>query len=226
MKQFGLFLVLLLILPFILILSCETVPTTSELEFLLDLLEVDEMISLAPPPPPPPPPPEPAAPPEEPPTEELPSEELLLADNDFDPDNVSEELYETTKTEIQNIIQTLDNIIRARNYNAWLGYLSNAYREEVSSPEFLEERTDELYRRDQIIAAALGRNPGTVEKKVLRNPRDYFDNVVVPSRANDRVDDITFITETKIRAYTVNNRGTRLILYDLEKIDNTWKIIG
>ena len=220
MKQFG----LLIILPLILILSCETVPTQSEMEFLLDLLEVDELTTLAPPP-------ETTPPSEEPPSEELPleeppPEEPLIASQGFDPNNISTELYETTKTEIQDIIQRLDNIIRARNYNAWLEYISESYLEEISSHEFLEARTEELYRRDQLVAAAMGRNPNTVEKKMLKDLRDYFDSVVVPSRANDRVDDIDFISETKVRAYTVNNRGTRLILYDLEIIDGTWKIIG
>jgi hypothetical protein len=190
------------------------------MESLLDLPEVDELITLFEPPPEPP-----LAPPPEAPSEEPPSEEPFFADQAFDPDNVSNELYETTKMEIQDIIQRLDNIIRARNYDAWLGYISDSYMDEISSPEFLEERTEELYRRDQLVATAMGRNPNTVEKKVLRNLRDYFDNVVVPSRANDRVDDITFLSETKVRAYTVNNRGARLILYDLEIIGDNWKII-
>jgi len=220
MKKFG----FLLILPFILVLSCETVPTPSDLEFLLELIEADELISLAPPP-------ETAAPPEEPPTEALPiavipTEEPIPVSQAFDPNNISNELYEATKTEIQDIIQKLDDIIRARNFNAWLEYISAPYLEEISSPEFLEERTEELYRRDQLVAAATGKDPRTVHKKELSTLRDYFDNVVVPSRANDRVDDISFISETKVRAYTVNTRGTKLILYDLEIIGDTWKIIG
>jgi len=224
MKQFGLFLVLLLVLPLILVLSCETVPTPSELEFLLDLLDANDLISLAPLP-------ETTAPSEEPPSVGLPSavqtaEEPVFAGQAFDPSNISNDLYETTKAEIQGIIQKLDSIIRARNYNEWLEYLSEPYMGEISSPEFLEARTEELYRRDQLVAAATGKNPRTVEKKVLGTLKDYFDNVVVPSRANDRVDDIDFFSETKIRAYTVNNRGTRLILYDLEIIGGTWKIIG
>ena len=229
MKQFA----LLLILPFVLFLACETVPTHSEMEFLLELLEADDLISLTPPPE--------EAPPEEPPSEAPPPavtpvttppatiprpEEPVLAAQPFDPNNVSEDLYETTKTNIQELIQRLDAIIRARNYNAWIEYLSDSYLEVISAPEFLDERAEELYRRDQLVAAALGRNPRTVEKKALTTLRDYFDNVVVPSRTDDRVDDIAFITETKVRAYTVNNRGVRLILYDLEMVGGTWKIIG
>jgi len=217
MKKFCVF----LIIPFILVLSCETVPTQSEMEVLLDLLEVDEPVSAVLLPEPPPPPPQTA-----PPSQEPPSEEPFSADQAFDPASISDDLYEITKAEIQDVIQKLDIIIRDRNYNAWLGYLSPSYREEISSPKFLEDRTEELYRRDQLVAAAMGRNPGTVVKKTLGNLKDYFDNVVVPSRASDRVDDIDFISETKVRAYTVSNRGTRLILYDLEIIGDDWKIIG
>ena len=223
----------MLILPFVLFLACETVPTHSEMEFLLELLDADELISLTPPPETPPPeeaPPEappPVAPPAPVPIPIPPPEEPpVVAAQTFDPNNVSTELYETTKTNIQELIQRLDGIIRARNYSAWLGYLSDSYLEVISAPEFLDERAEELYRRDQLVAAALGRNPRTVEKKELKTLRDYFDNVVVPSRTDDRVDDIAFITETKVRAYTVNNRGVRLILYDLEIIGGTWKIIG
>jgi len=184
-----------------------------------------------PPEPQPEPPPQMAVSPEEFPQEEYsqeepPSEGLLFAEQVFDLNNISEILFETTKTDIQALIQELDSIIRAKNYNAWLGYLSESYLEEISSSAFLEERTEELFRRDQIVAAATGKDPRTVQKKTLKTLRDYFDNVVAPSRANDRVDDIAFISETKVRAYTVNNRGTRLILYDLEKIGESWKIIG
>jgi len=194
------------------------------MESLLDILEADETISIAPPP-------EPAAPSEEPLPEELPleelfSQELLIISQVFDPDNVSSDQYEATKADIQDLIQRLDSIIKARNYNAWLEYLSDSYREEISSPEFLEEQTEELYERDTRVATVMGRSPRTVEKKILRTLKDYFDNLVVPSRANDRVDDITFISETKVRAYTVDNRGRRARLYDLEIIDGDWKIIG
>jgi hypothetical protein len=40
------------------------------------------------------------------------------------------------------------------------------------------------------------------------------------------VDDIAFISENNVRAYTVDNRGQKLILYDLAMIDNKWKIIN
>ena len=146
--------------------------------------------------------------------------------SDFNPESITEEKYTTTKSDVQALIADLNKIIRAKNYNAWRGYLAESYFSEISSAAFLEERTDELYRRDQIVASNLGRDPKKVQKKILRTPRDYFDNVVVPSRSNERMDDIAFVSENRVIAYTMDNRGNRLILYDLELIDNKWKIIN
>ena len=140
----------------------------------------------------------------------------------FDPENVSEELYISTMAEVQALIGELNAIIRARNYTAWRGYLAEDYYQLINSPAFLEERTEELYRRDQIIAANLGR---TAQRRILRTSRDYFEHIVIPSRSNDRVDDIDFISDNRVRAYTIDSRGNSLILYDLEIIDGNWRIV-
>jgi hypothetical protein len=63
-----------------------------------------------------------------------------------------------------------------------------------------------------------------LQKRVLRDSRDYFVNVVVPSRSNDRVDEIVFVAENRVLAYTLNARGIRLILYEFELINGQWKI--
>ena len=146
----------------------------------------------------------------------------------FDPNSVSEEDFAAAKADIQSYINDLNRIIRARDYEAWRTHLADSYFETISSPEFLEEKTEELYRRDQSVATTLGRDPRMVEKKILRTARDYFSNVVVPSRSNDRVDDISFISETRVRVYTVDTREQRLVLYDLVSTDkeDKWEIIN
>jgi hypothetical protein len=107
-----------------------------------------------------------------------------------------------------------------------VSHLADSYLKEISSRGFLEEKTEELYRRDQIVARNRGGNPNLVEKRVLKTARDYFNYVVVPSRANDRVDDISFLSETRVRAYTIDERRRRkLVLYDLVSINNEWMII-
>ena len=148
---------------------------------------------------------------------------VVVEEEVFEPENVAQELYDTTMADIQALIGELNRIIRARNYDAWVGHLSGDYHARLNSEEFLEERTEELFRREQIIAANMGR---TAQRRVLRNSRDYFDHIVVPSRSNDRVDDIDFTSRTSVRAYTIDSRGNTLILYDLENIDGNWKIIN
>lgn len=151
---------------------------------------------------------------------------VVAAEPVFDPSSISQEKYETAKADVQALISNLNRIIRARNYDAWVQHLADSYFEEISSQSFLEEKTEELYRRDQIVAANTGKNPRMVEKKILRTARDYFTHVVVPARSNDWLDDIDFISENRVKAYTVDSRGNRLVLYDLEIINNKWKIIS
>ena len=173
--------------------------------------------------------PEPVAPqvqeplPLPPPVEPLVTYVPELVEEDFAPVEVSQELYQTTIADIQALVGQLNGIIRARNYNSWRGYLADDYYRRISSAEFLEERTDELFRRDQIVASATGR---TAQRRVLRTTRDYFEHIVVPSRSNDRVDDIAFLSDNQVRAYTIDNRGNILILYDLELIDGNWRIVN
>ncbi|MCL2094066.1 MAG: hypothetical protein FWH12_07720 [Treponema sp.] len=182
------------------------------LTFLLGSCETTQVATVQTPPPSPGPSPQAVAPsPPEPAPQTL---------------EVSEEMYQTTMADIQALVADLNRIIRARNYNQWVAYLSESRLAQISSAAFLEETTNDLHRRNQMMAQAMGRNPNQVERVVLRSPRDYFDHVVVPSRQNDRVDDISFVTDRRVIAYTVDNRGVRLILYDLEMINNRWLIVN
>jgi hypothetical protein len=148
-------------------------------------------------------------------------------EENFDPDSISDAVFQSTKREITAFINELNGIIRARNYSAWVAHLSDSYFLDINSKKFLEEKTEELYRRDQVVAQNLGKDPNFVEKRILRTARNYFDYVVVPSRANDRLDDIGFLSETRVRAYTVDERrGQRLVLYDLAYINHKWLIVN
>ena len=143
----------------------------------------------------------------------------------FDPHSISEARFETTKKDIVEFVSDLNGIIRTRDYNAWLAHLSPSYFDDINSKAWLNDRTEDLYTRDKIVAQNLGRDQRTVEKRILNTARDYFELVVVPSRANDRVDDISFLSDSRVRAYTVDERrGTRLVLYDLVYINNRWLI--
>lgn len=128
----------------------------------------------------------------------------------FDPTSISKEVYDITKTEVQALIENLNNIIRNKNFEEWVLFLSPEYRDHISSSEFLLETSESPVLKKQ--------------KIILASVEDYFINVVVPSRANDRVDDIEFIGQNRVKAYTLSQKGVRLRLYNLEKQNGLWLI--
>ncbi|MDR3145686.1 MAG: hypothetical protein LBU21_05365 [Treponema sp.] len=132
----------------------------------------------------------------------------------FDPGAISEEVYVSTKIDVQEFIQDLNKIIRAKNYRAWVSHLGEEYIKEKGSPEFLAETT-----------AILMESQIQSRRRALKSLEDYFLYVVVPSHQNDRVDDIEFITENRVKAFTVTEKG-RLRLYDLENLGDGWKIVN
>ncbi len=128
----------------------------------------------------------------------------------FDPASVSVELKQTTFFDVRALISGLNSIIQAKDFESWSSALTQDYLSHYSAAETLAS----------ISAAPVLKRQGIV----LRSIQDYFIHVVYPSRQNDRVDDIEFIDATHIRAITINAKGERLVLYNLEKIGDTWKI--
>ncbi len=128
----------------------------------------------------------------------------------FDPASVTVEMKQATFFDVRALIQGLNSIIQAKDYESWSSALTAEYRDHYSSKETLARISDAPVLKRQGIA--------------LRSLQDYFIHVVYPSRQNDRVDDIEFIDANRIRAITINAKGERLVLYNLEKIGDTWKI--
>ncbi|MDR2304853.1 MAG: hypothetical protein LBE10_09740 [Treponema sp.] len=131
---------------------------------------------------------------------------------EFDPSTISEEARETTKADVQQYIGNLNRIIKAKDYQSWVSNLGEEYFAEKSSKEYLAQVSQAARMKTQ--------------KIVLNTAQDYFLHVVVPSRANDRVDDIDFVSPNRVKAYTIDAKGRRLRLYDLEHTDDGWKIIN
>jgi len=128
----------------------------------------------------------------------------------FDPEKVSVEVKQATLGDIKIFIDGLNTIIQNRDYERWYANLTDEYRSYYTKAEVLAELSEIFVIKRQGI--------------VLRSLRDYFTYVVYPSRQNDKVDEIEFIDQNLIRAFTYSARGDKLVLYTLEKIDNTWKI--
>ena len=121
---------------------------------------------------------------------------------------VSEDLYKKTFDEIEDLINQVTQLIRKRNFNGWKKFLSENYIEMVGSAEHLRKVSESPSLKDVI---------------ELRNLRDYFQWVVVPSRANAKLDEIIFIDEEHVIAY-MYIEDNRTILFQFEIIDGIWKI--
>jgi len=142
---------------------------------------------------------------------------VVNVEEEFNPNAITREYYDATKDEVQHFINDLNRIISNKDYNSWRAALSDSYFREISSAENLQQISEQPAM--------------TTRRIVLRTAEDYFMHVVVPSRANSRVDDIEFVSRYRVKAFTVNvssrtGEEQRLRLYDLEKIGNTWKIIN
>ncbi|MFA6508335.1 MAG: hypothetical protein WCT14_19695 [Treponemataceae bacterium] len=130
----------------------------------------------------------------------------------FDPSSITKEVFDSTKSDVQALLERLNAIIRDKDYESWVTFLGKDYRAALNDPSFLE----------RISASSVLRK----QKVTLRSLRDYFIYVVVPSRAHDRADDIEFIGQNRVKAFTVDAKGRRLRLYDLEKTPTGWEIIN
>jgi hypothetical protein len=126
---------------------------------------------------------------------------------------ISREVYELTLAEVREFIEVLNRMIADKNYDEWSSTLSDEYYARISSAEYLARQSN---------------SPLLASKKiVLRTPHDFFLHVVVPSRANSRVDEIEIFSDNRVSAFYVetSRAGRRLRVYELQKIENDWKIV-
>lgn len=117
--------------------------------------------------------------------------------------------YKKTKEDIAQLINTLNKIIEKRDYTTWLTYLSKNYFAYYSDPEILHKQSESPLLKKYNIT--------------LRSLKDYFNYVVVGSRKNVRLDEIKALDPNHIKAYMFINNSP-VIIYELVKIDNKWKI--
>jgi hypothetical protein len=122
---------------------------------------------------------------------------------------VTEDLYRKTFGEIEQLVNTLDRSIKEKNFDEWVSYLSPEYAAHAGNAEFLREASQ---------SAVLKRHGIT-----LRSLKDYFLYVVVPSRSQATLDDISFVDETHVKAIALVNEKP-VILYWLVRSDARWKI--
>ncbi|MDR2738915.1 MAG: hypothetical protein LBB68_03680 [Treponema sp.] len=151
----------------------------------------------------------------EPPRQEAPAAPIVEEGTNFDLTSITQEEFNSTKEEMQALIEEINQVIRAKDYNKWLSYLAEDFIGVINSQNYLIElsQTSEGLKSRNI---------------VLKTPEDYFTHVVVPSRGNVRVDprldDIEFLSHNRVKAFTINARKQRLRLFEFVRIGNNWKI--
>jgi hypothetical protein len=122
---------------------------------------------------------------------------------------VTPELYTRTFDEVKAVIAELTSLINAQDYDGWRSYLTADYITRTSDPRFLKRAS----------------NSGVLQKSgiVLHSLKDYFENVVVQSRVQATLTDITFVDKTHVKAMTVID-GNPVILYYLVREGGRWKV--
>ena len=98
--------------------------------------------------------------------------------------DISKETFEIDKSEILSIIAKLDAIMKHRDYASWLNYLTD------------ESRT--FWSNQKNLAVVSQRLP--IKNYRLKDLKDYFEKVFIPSRIGRVVDEIRYISPTKVKA--------------------------
>lgn len=182
----------------------EVAPVIPEPEVTPPLVETPAPIET--PAPPEKPAPEVTPPPEVKP-EPSPEEDIVVAQ--FDTVRITKQLFNVTKTEIQLVVEDLNKITFSKDYTRWLTYLSDEYSQNFSNSAVLEK-----------VSASL---PAKGIK--LLTLKDYFTYVFVPSRQNMRVDDIQFVSPTRVYVIMEIAPKSPAAIYILEKTQNGWKLV-
>lgn len=135
------------------------------------------------------------------------SEEILEYERSVNSadDAISIETFTDDKAEILKIIEQLARIMKTKDYSTWLKYVTPESIDFWSNPQNLIE-----------ISAKL-----PIKNYRLKNLKDYFEKVFIPSRQGRVVNEIRYISKTHIKA--VQSTETQdIIYYYFEKIDGTW----
>lgn len=111
--------------------------------------------------------------------------------------------------EIRALVDKLNAIIDRKAFTEWKTYLDDEYLTTYSSAAKLKEYSQTPFLKQQ--------------GRTLRNLQDFFNFVVVVSRANVTVDDISFVDENRVKVLTVID-GDKLVLYLLKLYGKEWKI--
>jgi hypothetical protein len=127
----------------------------------------------------------------------------------FDTVAITKLTFENTKTEMQLVVEELNKITLEKDYTKWLTWLSEEYKQTYSDLAMLDK-----------VSASL-----PIKGVKLKTLRDYFEYVFVPSRQNMRVDDIQFVSPTRVYVIMEITPKSPAAIYILEKTPSGWKLV-
>jgi len=149
------------------------------------------------------------------------TEDIVVSTDTQSSGSISQEAYDHVFNEVKAFVENLNMVIQNKNYNRWREALSEERLRELSSPMFLATASNTASMRRRGI--------------VLKTLNDYFLYVVVPSRANSQVDKIEILDNNRVKVIYMHTRKVEgsedktetvpLLVYELIKDGNTWKII-
>ena len=120
---------------------------------------------------------------------------------------ISPDTFAEDKKAILQTIAELDVIMKNKDYNSWVGYVT---------PQSIE-----YWKQKSHLQAVSARLPGN--RIQLKTLEDYFNWVFRLSRQNARVDEIRYISSKLVKAVQVDgNKDT--IYYQFEKQNGRWLI--
>ena len=126
----------------------------------------------------------------------------------FEGVTITKETYDQTKTEIEKVVDQLNRITAAKDYNQWITFLSDEYKQQYSQPATLKTVSEAL----------------PVKGIKLKSLKDYFTYVFVLARQNVRVDDINFVSPTRVNVI-MKQGNVSLLIYCIENVSGNWKLI-
>ncbi len=121
---------------------------------------------------------------------------------------VSPEVFEEDKNQIFKIINALDQIMKKKDYEGWLTYLT------PDSTEYWSNRHNLL---------ELSRHLFSIDTFQINNMREYFEFFFIPARRGRLVDEIRYVTIDLVKVVQYKNK-TDVIYYFFEKQDGVWKL--
>lgn len=127
----------------------------------------------------------------------------------FENVTITKQAFKQTKTEIELVVVDLNKITYEKDYTRWLTYLSDEYKSTFSDPAGLEKVSKSL----------------PTKGIKLKNLKDYFTYVFVPSRQNMRVDDIQFVSPTRVYVIMELMKDSPAAIYILENMGGKWKLV-